>query len=110
MNLKSMKSSGDNVLNPLLVALIEETINSAMTELKNENEFSKISSQQSKDFEVELITIKDCTKLIPGISYYTVRQLAEQKKIKSFRTGQGKHGKILIFKDSFLNYFMGGIS
>lgn len=105
MSLESEKVSDKNILNPMLVALIEEAINSAIAEMKNEQEHSTCYPQETKKIKIELITINECTKLIPGISYYTVRQLAEQNKIKSFRTGQGKRGKILIYKDSFLKYF-----
>ncbi|MGN1105064.1 MAG: DNA-binding protein [Huintestinicola sp.] len=104
------EEKNNNELSILMVKLIRETILSEMSELKKQNELLKPNSNLNNESQIELITIRDCTKLIPGISYYTIRQLAEQKKIKSFRTGQGKHGKILIFKDSFLSYFKGEIA
>lgn len=54
---------------------------------------------------VELITIKECTAVIKGLSENTVRQLVAQKKIKSVRTGRGSRGKILVNKNELLNYF-----
>lgn len=87
-----------------LQPLVHNLIKSEITALSSNITDKKVVNQAEG---IELITINECTALIPGISYYTVRQLAEQKKIKSFRTGQGKHGKILIFKDSFLNFFKG---
>lgn len=107
MSLENEQVFDKNIINPLLVSLIEQAINSAIAEMKNEQESSTCYTQK---IEIELITINECTKLIPGISYYTVRQLAEQNKIKSFRTGQGKRGKILIYKDSFFKYFTEEIS
>lgn len=43
--------------------------------------------------DIELITIRECTQLIPGLSYYTVRSLIERGEIQAFRTGKGKGGK-----------------
>ena len=56
---------------------------------------------------VEMLTIKECTGLIHGLSEHTVRQLVAQKKVKFIRTGQGKRGKILINKEDLLAYFAG---
>ena len=57
--------------------------------------------------KVEMLTIKECTGLIHGLSEHTVRQLVAQKKVKFIRTGQGKRGKILINKEDLLAYFAG---
>ena len=54
---------------------------------------------------IELLTIQECTQAINGLSEYTVRQLVAQGKIKYIRTGEGKRGKILIPKQSLLDYF-----
>lgn len=54
---------------------------------------------------IELITIRECTRLIPGLSYYTVRSLIRRGEITAFRTGEGKGGKILVYKQSFLEFF-----
>lgn len=53
--------------------------------------------------KVELLTVKECTELIPKLSANTVRELAKQGKIESIRAGKGERGKILIFKRSLLN-------
>lgn len=58
--------------------------------------------------DIELITIRECTQLIPGLSYYTVRSLIERGEIQAFRTGKGKGGKILVYKKSFLEFFEKG--
>lgn len=56
------------------------------------------------DKPIEMLTIKECTKTVKGLSEHTVRQLVTQKKIPYIRTGQGKRGKILINKSALLNY------
>lgn len=58
--------------------------------------------------DIEFITIRECTQLIPGLSYYTVRSLIERGEIQAFRTGRGKGGKILVYKRSFLEFFEKG--
>ena len=52
--------------------------------------------------KVELLTIKECAELIPGLSVNTIRELEKQGKIESIRAGKGIRGKILIYKDSLL--------
>jgi len=54
---------------------------------------------------VEMLTIKECTEVIQGLSEHTVRQLVAQDKIKSVRTGEGKRGKILVNKADLISYF-----
>lgn len=59
----------------------------------------------AKTRPVEMVTIKECTELIHGLSEHTVRQLVAQGKLKYMRTGQGKRGKILINKKELMDYF-----
>ena len=56
---------------------------------------------------VEMLTVKECTKVIHGLSEHTVRQLIAQGKLPSVRTGQGVRGKILINKADLIAYFSG---
>ncbi|MDE5576469.1 MAG: helix-turn-helix domain-containing protein [Oscillospiraceae bacterium] len=56
------------------------------------------------DKKVEMLTIKECTELVKGLSEHTVRQLVIQDKIPYVRAGQGKRGKILISKADLLSY------
>ena len=53
---------------------------------------------------IEMLTIKECTKAVSGLSEHTIRQLIAQDKIPYIRTGQGKRGKILINKSALLKY------
>jgi hypothetical protein len=57
------------------------------------------------DKPVEMLTIKECTEVVQGLSEHTVRQLVAQKKVKSIRTGEGKRGKILVNKADLIAYF-----
>ena len=52
----------------------------------------------------ELLTIKECAALVPGLSEHTVRQLVKRGEIAYMRSGAGKRGKILVYKSSLLKY------
>ena len=52
----------------------------------------------------ELLTIKECSALIPGLSEHTVRQLVKRGEIAYMRSGAGKRGKILVYKSSLMKY------
>ena len=60
---------------------------------------------KSADNPVEMLTVKECTEVIHGLSEHTVRQLVAQGKVKSVRTGEGKRGKILVNKADLISYF-----
>ena len=74
-----------------------------LNELIDVEEKSSTKISQT-DHKVEMLTIKECTKLIKGLSEHTVRQLVKQNKIPYVRAGQGKRGKILINKTDLLDY------
>ncbi len=52
----------------------------------------------------ELLTIKECAALIPGLSEHTVRQLVKRGEIAYMRSGAGERGKILVYKSSLMKY------
>ena len=52
----------------------------------------------------ELLTIKECAALIPGLSEHTVRQLVKRGEVAYMRSGAGERGKILVYKSSLLKY------
>ena len=64
---------------------------------------------QTPDNEATLVmlTIRECSQVVNGLSEHTVRQLVTQGKIPSIRTGAGKNGKILVPKAALLNYLNG---
>ncbi|MDE7293137.1 MAG: helix-turn-helix domain-containing protein [Oscillospiraceae bacterium] len=53
---------------------------------------------------VEMLTIKECTEQFHGLTSYTLRKLVSQGKVQYTRAGEGVRGKILINKDSLINY------
>ena len=61
---------------------------------------------ETKSKPVEMLTIKECTQVVNGLSEHTVRQLVAQGKVKYIRTGQGKRGKILVNKEDLLHLFV----
>ncbi|MBQ5319097.1 MAG: helix-turn-helix domain-containing protein [Oscillospiraceae bacterium] len=79
-----------------------------LSQLIDENTAPTAESKSSAP--VKMLTIKECTKAVSGLSEHTVRQLVVQKKIPFIRTGQGKRGKILISKAALLEYLGGDAS
>jgi len=65
------------------------------------------SSLMKPEQPAELLTLKECTELVKGLSEHTVRQLAVQGIIPSIRTGTGRSSKILINKSALLNFVSG---
>lgn len=82
-----------------VIALLEEFID---TQESNDNIISEESD--TKASTTEMLTVKECTDLIQGLTAYTVRLLASSGKISSVRAGEGKNGKILVNKSSLLDY------
>lgn len=76
-----------------------------LSQLSETEEEKPTASVTLEDKPVEMLTVKECTEVIKGLSEHTVRKLVAQKKIPYIRTGQGKRGKILISKDALLAYF-----
>ena len=62
------------------------------------------SETQAKTPPMEMLTIMECTKAVRGISEHTVRKLVAQGRVRYIRTGEGERGKILISKQSLLDY------
>lgn len=82
-----------------VIALLEEFID---TQESDDNIISEESD--TKASTTEMLTVKECTDLIQGLTAYTVRLLASSGKISSVRAGEGKNGKILVNKSSLLDY------
>lgn len=86
-----------------LIAQIVAMLN-AVIEVENEQQIT----EQKSSAPVEMLTVKECTEAVKGLSEHTVRQLVAQEKIPFIRTGQGKRGKILVSKAGLLEY-LGGV-
>ena len=83
-----------------IIALIGQLAN-------DEEETTPVKKKPAGDNPVEMLTIKECTGVIHGLSEHTVRQLIAQGKLPSIRTGQCVRGKILVNKADLLAYFTG---
>ena len=58
----------------------------------------------SKPALPEMLTVKECAKLVMGLTEHTVRMLVKQNKVRYIRCGEGFRGKILVSKESLLKY------
>lgn len=59
---------------------------------------------ETKSDTPEMLTVKECAALVPGLSEHTVRQLVKRGEVAYIRCGAGERGKILVSKDSLLKY------
>ena len=80
-----------------IIALLEKSI-----VVDEENPKPQICNAQSQP--LEMLTVKECSQAISGLSEHTVRQWVAQGLIPYIRTGKGKRGKILISKAALLKY------
>ena len=65
------------------------------------------AEKQAKTPPMEMLTIKECTAAVRGISEHTVRKPVAQGRVRYIRTGEGERGKILISKQLLLDYLGG---
>ena len=85
-------------------ALIAQLVN-ILSELIEANAPEQVSKVKSD--AVEMLTVKECTEAVKGLSEHTVRKLIRQGKLPYLRTGDGVNGKMLINKADLLAYFNG---
>lgn len=93
-----MNIEGKNELIMQLIATL-----TAMLDSEVDNKTS-IADNGEIEEKIEMLTIKQASKLANGISEHTIRQLVAQNKVSFLRCGQGQRGKILINKASLLSY------
>ena len=84
---------------------IVDDILELLIQLTDDGTEAPVTSRESVPKPVEMLTIKECTEVIQGLSEHTVRQLVVQEKVKSVGTGEGKRGKILVNKADLVAYF-----
>ena len=89
-----------NRKNELIAQLV-----SILSELIEANDPEQVS--EIKSDAVEMLTVKECTEAIKGLSEHTVRKLIAQGKLPYMRAGDGQCGKMLINKSDLLAYFNG---
>lgn len=80
-----------------IIALLEKSI--AADDESTEPQICTAQNQPP-----EMLTVKECSQVVSGLSEHTVRQWVAQGLIPYIRTGQGKRGKILISKSALLNF------
>jgi excisionase family DNA binding protein len=76
-----------------------------LSELIETNDSEQVAEVTSN--AVEVLTVKECTEAIKGLSEHTVRKLIAQGKLPYMRAGDGQRGKMLINKADLLAYFNG---
>ena len=58
----------------------------------------------SKPALPEMLTVKECAKLVTGLTEHTMRMLVKQNEVRYIRCDEGARGKILVSKESLVNY------
>lgn len=82
-----------------------EVIKMLIAILENAIDIEESNPQKSNEqVPVEMLTIKECTQVVRGLSEHTVRKLVTQEKVPYIRVGEGKRGKVLIPKVALLEY------
>lgn len=89
-----MESNKEQLLSEILISL-----NQAVTALPSAEE------PHIKEVKIELLTIKESTAEVKGLSEHTLRLLIKNEKMPYIRAGLGKNGKILIKKSDLYNFF-----
>ncbi len=91
----------------MLNAVQEKTIDQMIEMLYHlkEHDIPDIPEEPAKKTPTEMLTIKECARVVQGVSEHSIRQIVAQGKVKSVRTGEGKRGKILVNKADLLAYF-----
>ena len=89
-----------NRKNELIAQLVN--ILSELIEASDSEQVSEVKSEA-----VEMLTVKECTEAVRGLSEHTVRKLIAQGKLPYMRAGDGQRGKMLINKADLLAYFNG---
>lgn len=87
-----------------IIELLSSLLDDESTSFSADKKTSKPPSDRQDIEQLEMLPIKKCTELVKGLSEHTIRTLVAQKKIKYLRCGQGERGKILIDKQSLIEY------
>lgn len=82
----------------------QKAIINQIRELLTELENDEIIMVPEKTAPMEMLTVKECTEVVKGISEHTIRKLVAQNRVRYIRTGEGQRGKILISKQSLIDY------
>lgn len=107
INLNKIESRGSTCYGGFMTTnrkneLIAQLVNilSELIEVDSDNKVTEVSKNA-----VEMLTVKECTEAVKGLSEHTVRKLIKNGKLPYLRTGEGVNGKMLINKADLLAYF-----
>lgn len=81
-----LKTEKQEILSQIMV-LLSELVET------NDNTLSPETTEPKEQKKVELLTIKEATQIISGLSEHTLRQLIHQNKIKYYVQGRAGMGK-----------------
>ncbi len=84
--------------------LIAEIITLLGKSIVADDESPKLQVCTAQNQPPEMLTVKECSQVVNGLSEHTVWQWVAQGLIHYIRTGQGKRGKILISKSALLKF------
>lgn len=84
--------------------LIAEIISLLEKPIVVDEENQKAQTYDVPKQPLEMLTVKECSQVVSGLSEHTVRQWIAQGLIPYIRTGKGKRGKILISKSALLKF------
>lgn len=82
--------------------LIAQLVN-VLSELIETNDSEQVAEVSTS--AVEMLTVKECTEAVKGLSEHTVHKLIAQGKLPYLRAGDGQRGKMLVNKADLLDYF-----
>lgn len=77
---------------------------SILNELIEANDSEQVTADSPNT--VEMLTVKECTEAVKGLSEHTVRKLIARGKLPYLRAGGGLRGKMLVNKADLLDYFI----
>lgn len=90
-----MTTNRKNELIAQLVSILSELI-----EANDSEQVTEVSPSA-----MEMLTVKECTEAVKGLSEHTVRKLIKQGKLPYLRAGDGQRGKMLVNKADLIDYF-----
>ena len=103
MTIAEKKEIVNNIINLLIQLTVEDEHHEIVREVPVPAPVA-VEPPKPKN-NLSMLTIKECTELIHGLTEHTVRMLVHQNKVSYFRAGAGERGKILVNKADLKTYF-----
>ncbi len=89
-----------------LIAQVSALLDQLIVVTETDTPAMNMTVQNQADQPIEMLTIKECTEAVKGLTEHTLRLLIAQKKIPYIRTGASGRGKILISKTALVNFLL----